>query len=354
MASCLRSEATTLQKLRVSQTCKRIGTNHFNESLSMKVTYDDFRGMLGIVPTPATPDAESWQATNTVNLAETQKMIEVVVGAGIEMIATTGTFGECATLTEPELNDFVACVVETVAGRRPVFAGITTLNTRDTIRRGKALVERGADGLFIGRPMWLALDDQGIVRFYNDIAQAMPGVPLIVYDNPVAFKGKISSAAYAELAKIPEVIAAKHTGGPALAADMAAVGDKIRILPLPGDWQALAEQMPERALSAWSGATACAPAALNAFSKAILARDWQKAREIGARLRWAEQPMFAGGDLAGFMDYSIAIGHLRFQHAGLIDPGPVRPPYLFLPDNYRDGGIETGKRWAELQREFSA
>lgn len=98
MASCLRSEATTLQKLRVSQTCKRIGTNHFNESLSMKVTYDDFRGMLGIVPTPATPDAESWQATNTVNLAETQKMIEVVVGAGIEMIATTGTFGECATL----------------------------------------------------------------------------------------------------------------------------------------------------------------------------------------------------------------------------------------------------------------
>ncbi len=319
----------------------------------MKITYADFRGMLGIVPTPATPDAENWRSTQTVNLAETEKMIRLVVDSGIEMIATTGTFGECATLTEPELNDLVSCVVETVAGRRPVFAGITTLNTRDTIRRGKALVERGADGLFVGRPMWLALDDQGIVRFYRDVAEALPGVPLIVYDNPVAFKGKISSQAYAELAKIPEVVAAKHTGGPALEADMRAIGDKIRILPLPGDWQALAEKMPERALAAWSGATACAPAVLHAVSKAILARDWALASRLCDRVRWAERPMFAGGDLEGFMDYSIAVGHLRFQHAGLVNPGPVRPPYMFVPDNYRAGGIETGKRWAELQREFS-
>lgn len=318
----------------------------------MKITYSDFRGMLGIVPSPATPDAESWRAQNTVALDETEKMTRLVVDAGIDMIATTGTFGECATLTEPELNDLVSCVVQTVAGRRPVFAGITTLNTRDTIRRAKALVDRGADGLFVGRPMWLALDDKGIVRFYRDIAEAIPGVPLIVYDNPVAFKGKISSEAYAQLAKIPEVVAAKHTGGPALAQDMRAIGDKIRILPLPGDWQALAEEMPDRALAAWSGATACAPAVLVAVTKSILARDWPQAREICERIRWAEAPMFAGGDLAGFMDYSIAVGHLRFVHAGLVDPGPVRPPYMFLPDNYHDGGIETGKRWAVLQEEF--
>lgn len=318
----------------------------------MKVSYAEVRGMLGIVPTPATPDADQWQASHTVNLSETEKMIRLVVDAGIDMVATTGTFGECATLTEPELNDFVACVAETVSGRRPVFAGITTLNTRETIRRGKALIDRGADGLFIGRPMWLALDDQGIVRFYRDIAEALPGIPLIVYDNPVAFKGKISSEVYAELAKIREVVAAKHTGGPTLAADMRAVGDKIRILPLPGDWQGLAQDMPDRALAAWSGATACAPAVLAALSQAILAHDWPLAQSISERVRWAEQPMFAGGDLAGFMNYSIAVGHLRFQHAGLIDPGPVRPPYMFLPDNYRAGGIETGKRWAALQREF--
>src|SRR5579875_2442603 len=165
----------------------------------MNLTADDIRGVVGIVPTPATSDAERWDAVQTINLVETEKMIRAVVEAGIDILMTTGTFGECATLTWPELQTFVDCVVQTTAGRRPVFAGVTTLNTRDTIERGRRLVEIGADAL-------------------------------VVYDNPFAFKGKISSAVYAQLAKIPEIVAAKHVGGPALESDMRTVGNDLRIL----------------------------------------------------------------------------------------------------------------------------
>jgi len=66
---------------------------------------------------------------------------------------TNGTFGEGATLTEPEWRKFNETVIRTVNGRVPVFAGATTLNTRDTIRRSKELMEMGATGLFLGRPM---------------------------------------------------------------------------------------------------------------------------------------------------------------------------------------------------------
>jgi len=173
----------------------------------MKITMEDIRGVVGIVPTPATPDAERWDAQNTIELDETVKMVSAVVDAGVDVLMTTGTFGECATLTGDELRTFIDCVVKTVGGRRPVFAGITTLNTRDTVRRGRELVALGADGLFVGRPMWLAMDEVAIVRFYQDIAAALPGVPLVVYDNPSAFKGKISAAAYRALAQIPEVVA---------------------------------------------------------------------------------------------------------------------------------------------------
>ncbi len=44
----------------------------------------------------------------------------------------------------------------------------------------------------------------------------MPGVPLVAYDNPSAFKGKMSRDVYRALAEIPEVVASKHVGGPAL------------------------------------------------------------------------------------------------------------------------------------------
>ncbi len=318
----------------------------------MKITPQDIVGLVGILPTPATPDAGHWSSQNTVDLDESARMTEIVVSAGTDIIMTTGTFGECASLTANEVRDFVGCVVDTVAKRRLVFAGITTLNTRDTISRGAELIDAGADGLFVGRPMWLALDDKLLVRFYKDVARALPGIPLVVYDNPVAFKGKISEGAYRELAALPEVIAAKHIGGAALDNDARTVGENCRLLPLGGDWLRAAQVNPENIKAGWSGAVACAPAPLNALSRAIKAQNWTEAAKISEQCQWAESAMFAGGDLTAFMDYSIPIAHLRFEAAGLIKPGPCRPPYLDLPENYRAGALECGARWAKLQKEY--
>ena len=320
----------------------------------MRVGVNDITGVVGIVPTPATPDASSWEADNTVNVPETEKMVRLVMDAGVDVLMTTGTFGECATLTAVELRDFVETVVKTAGGRVPVFAGVTTLNTRDTIQRGRELVDIGADGLFVGRPMWLAMDDEAIVRFYRDIVSALPGVPLVVYDNPSAFKGKISIEVYLALAEIPEIVAAKHVGGPALESDMRAVGNKIRVLPLEMDWYSVAKSVPDLALACWSGSVACAPAPLVALAKAIHGADWVRAEYLTERITWAMSPMFPGGDLSKFMDYSIPLGHERFEAAGLISPGPCRPPYLKAPESYMQGSREAGKRWAVLQKEFHA
>lgn len=319
----------------------------------MKLTVDDIAGVVGIVPTPAKAGADRWDAVDTVNLPETEKMTRMIVEAGIEIVMTTGTFGECATLTWEELRDFVDCVVQTSGARAPVFAGVTTLNTRDTITRARAVLDLGADGLFISRPMWLPLDDHAIVRFYRDIAEALPGVPVVVYDNPIAFKGKISKDAYCELAAIPEMVAAKHVGGPALEGDLLAVGEGLRILPLEPDWGPLAEKHPELARACWSGNVACAPAPIAALGRAIAARDWPRARELTERIVWAQETMFPGGELARFMSYSIQLGHVRFAAAGLIDPGPTRPPYTDAPEEYIAGSVECGRRWATLQREYS-
>ncbi len=319
----------------------------------MKITPADINGLVGILPTPATPDAGDWRTEQSVDLAETVRMTELIVDAGVDILLTNGTFGECASLTEREHAAFNETVAATIRHRVPLFAGIGTLNTRDTIRRGRALIASGADGLFVGRPMWLALDQDQIVRFYADIAEALPGVPLIVYDNPVAFKGKISQDAYIALGKIPEVVASKHVGGPALESDAAALGQSCRILPLVSDWLRTAREHPDLMTAAWTGHVACAPAPLVALAKAIRAHDWEAAESVSEKCRWAESAMFVGGELADFMNYSVQIGHLRFAAAGLIEPGPPRPPYIGLPDKYREGGLETGRRWATLQQEFA-
>ncbi|MEW6471023.1 MAG: dihydrodipicolinate synthase family protein [Actinomycetota bacterium] len=322
-----------------------------------RITAADINGIVGIVPTPATEGASRWDADQTVDLDETAKMVEMVVAGGTDVLLTNGTFGECATLTADELYTFVDTVVQTVAGRIPVFAGATTLNTRDTVARGRKLASLGADGLFVGRPMWLPLDEQQLVQYYRDVAEAVPEMALIVYDNPGAFKGKISSRAYSELAAIPQVVAAKHIGlllgGGSFIEDQKAVGNRIRLLPLENDWHYAAQLFPDLVTACWSGNVACGPAPLVALKAAVTARDWKEAEVIAAQLEWALEPLFPDGNFDLFMRYSIQIDNAEFDAAGLIRPGPTRPPYQHAPERVLESGRECGRRWRALHERYS-
>ncbi len=318
----------------------------------MKLSVADIVGVLGMVPTPSTPDADQWQCENSVDLDETALMITRIADGGVRIFLTNGSLGEGATLTAREHQDFTDCVVRTLGGRGLLFAGVTTLNTRDTIARARSLIALGADGLFLGRPMWMSLDAKAIIRYYQDLAEAMPGVPFIVYDNQFAFKAKITTETYAELSRNPSIIASKHIGGPAIGDDLRAVQGRMRILPLDVQWCALARAFPDEATACWTGNAADGTEPLIALQAAVAARDWTRAEHITARMAWAQAPMFPGGRLENFVDYNIPLAHARIQGSGLVKSGPPRPPYIEAPEEFMEGGRETGRRWAGLRPEF--
>ena len=322
--------------------------------LSKQVSADAIRGVLGMLPTPATADADHWACTQSVDLDETERMANMVVDAGISILMTAGSFGEGASLTWSEHQLLTDCLVQSVGGRSLIFAGATTLNTRDTIERGRGLIAMGADGLFLGRPMWMSLDQVDIVKFYADVAEALPGVPIIIYDNALAFKAKISTVTYTALARNPAIVATKHIGGPAMADDLRAVGKSMRVLPVDSQWAALARDFPDESVACWSGNVADGPEPLLLLEQAIVARDWGRADRICARLEWAQSAMFPDGKIENFVDYNVPIARARLEGSGLVKSGPPRPPYLYAPDDYWEGGRETGRRWAQLRHEILA
>ncbi len=319
-----------------------------------KLSPADLVGILGMVPTPSTPDADHWSCRNSVDLDSTAAMVSMVVEGGVRILLTNGSLGEGATLLAHEQRDFAACIAGTLKGRGLLFAGVTTLNTRETIDRARLVLDAGADGLFLGRPMWMSLDAPSTVRYYADLAEALPGVPFVLYDNQFAFKAKIATETYAELSRIPAIIGAKHIGGPAIGDDLKAVEGRMRILPLDTQWCALARAFPDEALACWTGNAADGPEPLAALAKAVAAQDWARAEAISARMAWAQAPMFPGGKLENFVDYNIPIAHARIQGSGLVRSGPPRPPYIFAPEGHLEGGRETGRRWESLRREFPA
>lgn len=320
----------------------------------MKLSVDDIRGVLGMIPTPSTPDADRWSCENSVDLDATAAMVERVVDGGVRILLTNGSLGEGATLLSHEQRDFHDCIVRTMRGRGLVFAGVTTLNTRETIARARLLLDVGVDGLFLGRPMWMSLDHDGILGYYRDLAEALPGVPIVLYDNQFAFKAKIATPTYAALSRIPAILATKHIGGPSIADDIAAVEGRMRVLPLDTQWAALAQRFPEAATACWSGNVADGTEPLIALEKAVAARDWPRAEHITGRMAWAQAPMFPGGKLENFVDYNIPIAHARLKGSGRVRSGPPRPPYTTAPEGHIAGGVETGRRWASLSAEFAA
>ena len=317
------------------------------------VTPGDIRGIVGILPAPSLPGADRWDMEMTVDLDATAAMTSRVRRGGVSILMTGGSFGEGASLLDEESEALTATVADTLRanGGGLLFAGATTLNTRATIRLARRLIDRGADGLFLGRPMWMALDGPGIVRFYADVAEALPGVPIIVYDNEFAFKGRIETATYAELAKNPSIVATKHIGGPSMVADIEAAGEAMAVLPIDGQWGKVARSHPA-VRACWTGNAADGTEPLIALARAVKRGDHDRAEAIGARMWWAQAPMFPGGRLESFVDYNVPIAHGRLEGSGLVPTNGPRPPYLQAPDGYVEGGREVGRRWRVLADEM--
>lgn len=300
-----------------------------------KVTGSDLRGVMAYPPTPALPGAERVDATDTVDLVETERMIRTLITDGVDAIALNGTLGECATLTLDEWKAFAACAQETAEATKPgfpLFIGATTLNTRDTVARMRFLAELGVTGTLLGRPMWGNMVGPVMEHFYRDVAEAVPELAIVIYDNTAAFGGVIPRSVYRTLVDLPQVVAVKYAGGQSVGFryhnDMAHTGTSFPLMPIETDWFAAWSMYGEELVGmAWSSTTACGPAPVLALRDALRENRIDDARWLTERLRWAHEPFLVGQDFTEFAKYNIPLEKIRVNEAGYLAVGKCRPPY---------------------------
>ncbi|MGE5136348.1 MAG: dihydrodipicolinate synthase family protein [Gemmatimonadota bacterium] len=327
------------------------------------ITARDLRGVMAYPPTPALPGSERADARNTVDLAETERMIRVLIEDGVDAIALNGTLGECASLMLGEWKDFAACVADTVRAVRPgfpVFIGATTLNTRDTIERMRFLADIGIPGTLLGRPMWGEMVSDVMIRFYRDVAAAVPQLAICVYDNTAAFRGIIPRPVYRALAELPQIVAVKYAGGASVGFrfhnDLAVVGTAFPLMLIETDWYpAWTMYGEEYAPMCWSSTTACGPAPVLALRDALREGRDEDARWVSERLRWAHEPFLVGQDFGEFAKYNVPLEKIRVNAAGYIRVGKSRPPYSedLVPQQHADGAIAHIDRYKQVLKEVA-
>ena len=320
------------------------------------LTVDEVHGAWAIMPTPAKPDASDWRAENTVDLDETARTIDALIAAGIDGILSLGTYGECATLTWDEKRAFLSTAVDTVAGRVPFFAGTTSLNTRESIRQTRAVMDMGCDGTMLGLPMWCKADTPTAIQFYRDIAEACPDAAICIYANTEAFKYEFPRPFWAQVAEIPQVVSAKYLGIGFLAPDLRLSKGRIRFLPTAENYYSTARVDPEQCTAFWTGGALCGPAPVIRLRDEIIAAkrtgDWSTAKAVSERLQLAGTGLMPNGDFAEFSKYNVGLEKARMNSAGWMNAGPARPPYHVVPEAYLEGARKSGRLWAALHEEY--
>ena len=322
------------------------------------LTPADVSGAWVILPSPAKEGSEHWSAKDTVDCDETARMVEGMIAAGVDGILTMGTLGEAATMTWEEKKNFIATVVDTAKGRVPVFAGTTTMNTRDTIEATRWARDAGVDGTMLGPPMWCAPSVDTAVQFYKDVAEACPNTAIAVYANFEAFKFEFGIGFWLRVSRIPQVITAKLPPVAQLATLIDLTGRRIRFLPIDNEYYASARMAPDFITAFWSSSASCGPQAAIALrdrvNDAKRTGDWEPARKLSNALAAAVGPIFPNGSFKEFSTYNIRLEKERMNEAGWLKAGPTRPPYQIVPEAYLEGARVSGRAWAKVCLDLAA
>jgi trans-o-hydroxybenzylidenepyruvate hydratase-aldolase len=315
----------------------------------------DLRGVYAIIPTPAKDGADRWDAVDTVDLAETERVVNRLISDGVNGLIVLGTTGECATLTGQEYEAFVDCVLATVKQRIPAFIGTTALGTHEVVRRGRFAAERGADGMLLGLPMWQPLTVDMAVEYYRSISEAFPKLALMVYGNGRAFRFSFPPEFWRRVVEVaPTLMAAKYSRPKALVDSLAAAKGRVHFLPHDGALSKFAELSPATTTACWSTAASMGPQPVLAQMHALLTKNADEMRRIAADLAWAREPIAEiTSDPDLFATYNIQMEKIRIEAAGYCKAGPIRPPYNVMPAPYAELAKENARRWRQLCEKYT-
>lgn len=181
-----------------------------------------FRGAATALITPLTESGVDYDAFG--------RLIDWQIDSGIDALVIAGTTGEGSTLDDREHREVMRYAVERIAGRVPMIAGTGSNDTNYAVALSRYACEVGADALLVVTPYYNKATQQGLIRSYQTIADAVTK-PIILYNVPSRTGVNIEAATYLALAEHPNIVGIKEASGniSKITEVAALVGDKLDI-----------------------------------------------------------------------------------------------------------------------------
>jgi 4-hydroxy-tetrahydrodipicolinate synthase len=146
----------------------------------------------------------------SLNIPATLAHIEAMLAAGIHGLVMMGSVGENTALEPAEKRELLHATVQHVGKRVPVLTGVAEYTTAQACRWATEAARIGADGLMVLPPMVYKSDDRETITHFRTVAKATD-LPIMVYNNPPAYKVDITPEMFAEMADEPRFVCIKES-----------------------------------------------------------------------------------------------------------------------------------------------
>lgn len=162
-----------------------------------------WRGVFPAATTQFAPDL-------SIDIAATQRVQDALVRDGVHGLIIMGTVGENNSLEAAEKRAVLKVAVEAVAGRVPIIAGVSELDTSRAATFARDAEKLGADGLMVLPAMVYVPTEAELVAHFRAVSEATD-LPIMLYNNPPAYRVSISIAALRQLADRPNIVCIKES-----------------------------------------------------------------------------------------------------------------------------------------------
>jgi 1-pyrroline-4-hydroxy-2-carboxylate deaminase len=146
----------------------------------------------------------------SLDLPAIERHVEALVRAGIGGLTMNGSVGENYALEHHEKLEVVKACVATVKGRVPVVAGVAETTTKFALRYMESCERAGVDGFMVLPTLIYKTQAAETMNHFRTVARATK-LPIMVYNNPLAYGGDVTPEMFAELASESNIVALKES-----------------------------------------------------------------------------------------------------------------------------------------------
>jgi len=244
----------------------------------MTIQLDWLRGCATALVTP-------FAADGSVDEKRLRELLEYQITGGVRLLVPCGTTGESVTMNDAENQLVIRTTVEVARGRAKVIAGTGSNSTAVTIERSKNARDLGVDAILTVAPYYNKPTQDGLYAHFRAIAEAVDGLPVVIYNVPGRTSSNIAAETTLRLARdVENIVGVKEASG-----NLSQIMEILRSRPegfrvISGDDSLTLALIALGGEGLISVASNEAPALMSQLNDLALAGNWDEARKLHYRL----------------------------------------------------------------------